>query len=558
MSEIKRLTDRAKQLIKKRDPHISKWKELRDWLAPDDGLFSDDELHLGSARAAKGLNPRPIRSVGIAQAGMTSGMASEARDWFHIKMPNGAPVSGNVRNWLYEVKQSAKGVLSQSNFYGVLNQALGTELVFGTCAVFADRDLDDLIRFVPVPIGSFCLDCDAKGRVDTFYREFRLTPRQMVAEFGDKVSANVKAAADNGDDKERIICHLIEPNPSRKSGKGDKSSKRFRSTYWEKTEEGILRQGGYSRFPVLCPRWRATTHSPYGVGIGDQAIRKVKELDLLEADKLRLVQQIARPTMAMPVSTQGLGNRFLPSATVYVPDNLVGTLARPVYEPNHGAVAEIEKLIAREERAIGELFFEDIFLMISQSDGNMTAYEVGQRKEEKMQMLGPVADRNNEELFDPLMDILFELMLDQSMPVWLGYSDEEPLIPVPPNEIAEIELSIEYVSVLSQAQKAQSVGSIERSLQFAGMMAQAGFAQAMDNIDPDGAISAYNEAIGAPAQMLNNSDRVEQIRRARAEEAMRQEEWEKGAALLEGVKTMSETQTTGDSLLAGLIGGGVA
>ncbi|WP_406821525.1 portal protein [Pseudomonas sp. KnCO4] len=45
-----------------------------------------------------------------------------------------------------------------------------------------------------------------------------------------------------------------------------------------------------------------------------------------------------------------------------------------------------------------------------------TATDIAANKEEKMLMLGPVLERINDELLDPLIDQTFIIMLRQSMP----------------------------------------------------------------------------------------------------------------------------------------------
>jgi putative ubiquitin-RnfH superfamily antitoxin RatB of RatAB toxin-antitoxin module len=195
-----------------------------------------------------------------------------------------------------------------------------------------------------------------------------------------------------------------------------------------------------------------------------------------------------------------------------------------------------------------------LFLLISQSEGTMTAYEVSQRKEEKMLMLGPVVERNNDELFDPLMNQVFAVMLEQSMPRWMGLLPGVPLIPPPPEELAGVPLTVEYVSILAQAQKSVAAGSIERALQFTSMLVQSGVQDAFDAIDTDEAQKGYYAAIGAPPIMLRDAKQVEAIRQARAEQAAQQQQMEQAAAMVEGAKTLSETPTGGDTALTALTG----
>jgi len=61
---------------------------------------------------------------------------------------------------------------------------------------------------------------------------------------------------------------------------------------------------------------------------------------------------------------------------------------------------------------IQSAFYADLFLMVSQQSQNMTATEVAERHEEKMLMLGPVLERLQNELIDPLIEITFSAMVN--------------------------------------------------------------------------------------------------------------------------------------------------
>jgi hypothetical protein len=556
--EAQRLRKKGEQLLQDRNSTwLPKWKDQRDFLAPADGQFEGDEQNDGKRRDQKLNNKRPTRSVQIMAAGMASGMASQARDWFVLDVQNGVPKTGAVKSWLYVVQQAIRATLAKSNLYNVLPQVFASQGTYGTGAMSAMPDDKDVVRFHHYPTGTYAMDVSARGVTDTFFREYTMTPRQMAQQFGiDNLSVSVKAMAECGELTRIWVCHLIEPNPDADMKRSDNKSMPFKSTYWEKgcQSPNVLRISGFKSFPIMTPRWDVNGQNVYGTGPGDIALGKSKELQLLEADKMRLIQQIARPATTMPISMRGQASSLVPGGITWLPDNLVGQMARPVYEPPPAAVPVIAAEIAACERAIAEAFYEDLFLLITQSDGTMTAYEVAQRKEEKMLMLGPVVERNNDELFDPLMDQVFSIMLEQSTPRWLGILPGEPLIPPPPEELRGVQLKIEYVSILAQAQKAIAVGSIERALQFTGLLVQSGVQDAYDKIDTDVAQASYYEAVGAPPTMIRSDEQVAAIRQQRAEAQAQMEQMQQGAALLEGVKTMAETPTDGDTALSALLG----
>jgi hypothetical protein len=232
----------------------------------------------------------------------------------------------------------------------------------------------------------------------------------------------------------------------------------------------------------------------------------------------------------------------------------VGQSFQPAYVPDPSALPNVRAEIDQCERAVAEAYFEDLFLLISQADGTMTATEVIQRKEEKMLMLGPVVERNNDELFDPLMDQVFQVMVEQSTPIWMGLMPGVPLIPPPPEELSGVPLTVEYISILAQAQKAIAAGTIERSLQFTGMMIQSGFPEAADSINPDAMQAAYYAAIGAPPTILRDAEQIAGIRQARAEQQQQQMMAEQGMAMAQSAKTLAETPTDGDTALTAMLG----
>lgn len=555
--EAERLTKKGQQLKAERDEKwLPKWKNQRDYMAPADGQFEGDLKNDGKRRDQRINNQKPVRSAKIGAAGMASGLASQSRPWILIQPPQGVPNNSAVQQWLYSVQQSIHGVLARSNFYNILPQVCHSEMVYGTGAMSALPDDEDVVRFYHYPVGTFALATSARGQVDTFYREYSMTPRQIVQQFGkDNCSAQVKLLAEQGQNTNICVCHLIEPNPDADMAKMDNRSMPWKSTYWEdgKQNECILRQSGFKSFPIMAPRWDVNGVNVYGTGPGDVAIGKSQELQLLEADKMRLVQLYARPSLTAPISIRGQGANTVPGGITWVPDNLVGAAMRPSYEPNPAALVNVRAEIAECEQDISEAFYEDLFLLISQSEGTMTAYEVAQRKEEKMLMLGPVVERNNDELFDPLIDQVFSIMYEASIPYWMGLREGEPLIPPPPEELQGVPLRVEYVSILSQAQKAVAASGIERAIQFTSLLAQAQ-PDAFDKINSDVAQEEYFTAIGVPPTLLRSQDEVNAIRQARAQAQQQQIMAEQAAQMVDSAKTLSETPTTGDSALTAMIG----
>ena len=145
--------------------------------------------------------------------------------------------------------------------------------------------------------------------------------------------------------------------------------------------------------------------------------------------------------------------------------------------------------IRETQERVKDAFYANLFLMMAESDRReITAREIDERHEEKMLMLGPVLGRLHDELLDPLVKRVFNIMTRNGM------------IPPAPRGVRLQHLTVEFISMLAQAQKAVATGAIERFWQF-GMQIAAAKPEAMDRLDADGTMDAYADMTGVPSSV---------------------------------------------------------
>jgi hypothetical protein len=153
---------------------------------------------------------------------------------------------------------------------------------------------------------------------------------------------------------------------------------------------------------------------------------------------------------------------------------------------------------------IQKSFFSDIFLMLANSTNpQMTATEVAERQEEKMLMMGPVLERLNNELLFPLVELTFTHMMEMNA-----------LPPAPP-EMAGMDLNVEFISMLAQAQRAIGTNSVDRFVGSLGTVAQFK-PEVLDKFDSDAWADAYSDMLGVDPKLVLANDQVAMIRNARA------------------------------------------
>jgi hypothetical protein len=175
----------------------------------------------------------------------------------------------------------------------------------------------------------------------------------------------------------------------------------------------------------------------------------------------------------------------------------------------------------------------------------MTAREVAERHEEKLLMLGPVLERIHYELLDPLIDRAFNL-------AWT-----EGMIPMPPEELRGMPTMIEYVSILSQAQKAVGVNRLEQSVGFLGSMVQI-YPELRNALDPFNAYDNYNQMIGVRAGVFRSREEYDKLTAEQAQQQAAAQQAAMAEPLANSAKALGEVDTANvRELLSGTNQGGL-
>ncbi len=546
------------QLDRERSSFIPLWRDLGDYILPSRPRFTIADGNRGDRRNLKIIDPTATIAARTLASGMMSGITSPARPWFRLTTPDPDLAEfGRVKDWLHLVGQRQAMVYARSNIYNILPTIYGDTGVFATGALLIEEDFDTVIHTASFPIGSYMIGKDHRGVVNTFFREFRLTVRQLVLKFGKQdqngkpdwsnFSERVKVAWDNGNYETWIeVCHAISPNPEYNPKAANSKNKKFESCYYEKAcsdDQKYLRESGYDYFPVLCPRWETTGDDVYGTNSpGILTIGDVKQLQLGERRSMQAIEKMVNPPMIGPTSLRNQKASILPGDITWV-DEREGTKGfRPAHDVQF-RVLELEQKQQQVRQRIDKGFFADLFLMLANSDRrDITATEIVERKEEKLLALGPVLEQLNQDLLDPLTDITFGFMASQG---W---------IPEAPEELQGIPLRIEYISSMAQAQKLIGIAGVERFLGFASQVVAAN-PETLDKINCDQVIDIYGDMTSVPPSLIRTDEDTAAIRQQRAQAMQAQQQAQQMQMEAKTAKDLSQTDLgDDDNALKRLIG----
>jgi len=533
---------RHKGLYVDQNKWLSSWKDIRDYFAPMRGMFDGEQPNDGKMFDQKRImNGTPARAARDLAAGLTSGMTSPSHPWFELSLENNElKKSKRVKLWLKDTQDLVYSIFRKSNTYSILNWLYLEFATFGTGAVMVLEDLEKVIRYRTFTVGEYALGVNEKGEVDQFARTFKLTIKQVVELFGiDNVSTQVRDKYNKYEYDTHIdIDYLITPNVNRVTDIKNNKNMPWTSMYWESKDNNgnFLSVSGYEEFPVITPRWEVkNTTASYGIGPGWVALGDAKMLQKMERDKLLANAKIIDPPIMQDSSVEGVFNRLPGGTTIYDSTRGPNVGAKPAYQIDV-RVAEMEIAIQNVERRVQKEFYTDLFLLLSQTQrGQRTATEVDELKDEK-RILGPVLDRMDHEILTPLINRTLNIMARQGV------------LPEPPEEIQDEEMSYEYVSVLAKAQKAIKSGTIDHILNFVANSSQLN-PEIIDNIDFDRTLATYSDMTGAPPDILKEKSEVAKIRDDRNKAAQQQQQVEQTGNAIQGAKTLSDTQMGDQNVL---------
>jgi Bacteriophage head to tail connecting protein len=527
----------------------SHWMELGTFLKPRRTRFQTTDKNKGDRRNQNIIDSSPLFALRTLQSGLHAGLTSPARPWVKLTIADADLAEfPSVKRWLHTVTSRMLTIFAKSNLYNALPTLYGDIGGFGTGALGILDDGPDLMRSYCYPLGSYVVGLDDRGVATTFMREYQLTVRQVIQQFGkpeadtsygrgslldrSKFSRRVLDAWDRGRYEENIeVVWCVQPNDQHDARKLQAKYRMPWSSYYfevaqEKDHDCFLRESGFEQFPIMVPRWDVTGEDTYGTDCpGMIALGDTKALQIMHRRKAKAVDKSLDPPLQGPSHLRTERTSLNPGEITYIDDAREKGGLRPIHEVRLEGVEWLVTDIQEYERRINRAFYADLFQMLAMSDGMrgaqpITAEEVRARQEEKLIVLGPVLERTNDELLDPLVDRVFAMMLRAGG------------IPPPPEELGGMDLKVEYISVLAQAQKLVGIVGQDRYLQSAMTLAQV-WPEAKHKVNVFQALDAAAAMLGVNPEVNRTDDEAQASLEAEQQAAA-------SAAQAEQLKTMAQ------------------
>jgi hypothetical protein len=436
--------------------------------------------------------------------------------WLSLTLRNEPDLAedGEVKAFLKELGRSQMAIGQQSNTEADFKTLTRDCLAFGGGASIVDEDDKYTIWHHNVPVGTFAIDVNFRGQVDTLYREFRLTLREAAKWFGPaNLPQELRTRFEQGSKNWNEPVHIIQGIEPREGGKRfsddgtpvPATRMPWRSIYWvrdSKKDDGILRESGYRVFPVLAPRYDIQGNGIYGYGPGPMALAHVRSLQHLENRRAEVVDWQTKGMFSAP--TEALGsNQWRPGGRV-LSNNPQGI--KNVVD-NQARLDHLLAMKADFREQIRRVLHADTFTLLSSIDAkDVTAEAIREKRQEKMDILGPQTARLISELPRPWVDIVFDVQ------------QAKGLLPQIPQVLQQRRVVIdpEFESVLAKAAKSQRISSLSGFMSVVGAAAQTIDKRALHKVKSFGIVNEAAKTFDVDPSMVRSDEEAQSIADAEA------------------------------------------
>ncbi len=522
---IQKILERYNQLKNIRIPWQGHWAEISDYIIPLQNIYPRAR---GGKRTTYIYDSTALRALSRLAATLHSMLTNPSQRWLAIKTNPMELMSLNeVSRWVQAIEDISLEAINSSNFHMKAQEFYLSLIAFGTGILFLEEGQDPngpALIFKTLPVSECVIAENEKGFVDVLFREFTMSARNVVRQFGEKAcNTKILELADKRPDEEVKMLHAIFPKDD--YNKFNKLDKPYASVWIASEWNHVLRESGYYEFPAFVTRWSTAPGEIWGRGPGMEALPDVKTVNKMTKDILEAASKIITPPLDVEYksyltpldATPGKINTRAKGATP----------VQPLYIVDGKAIPLTDAMVEKIKQSINESFYYDAISLVRAD--RMTATEVMQRVEENVRILGPTYSRLVYEYLEPLTRRV------------IGIMARKGLLPEPPQALQRYgaKVKIEYLSPMSRAQRMSDVAAIQRALSFVAAMAQVN-PDMLDVFNFDETARHIADITGVPARLLRSRDEVDALRQQRAQAQAMQQQMQMLKDAVEVGKTASE------------------
>ncbi|GGD73965.1 portal protein [Croceicoccus mobilis] len=500
------------RLKEERGPYENMWREI-DERFPD-GAGGFDQVTPGGIRGAQNFDVTHVTALERFAAAGVAITTPEESQYIRPKFADDELMKiREVRLWceragnrLYAIRHA-----SRTGFGTAANEDWDQLGRYGTSPMWTEKRPDGTGLFYrTLHLSETYIDTDFSGLVDTVFRCFKRTARQLSQQFG-KAALTPKMidALENGKEHTQFeILHIVMPNDWWDKDMLDYRRFPIGSRYLALDEKIYLRRGGYHTMPIAVSRHSTSPREKYGRSPAIKVLPAIHGANAMRRTTLRAAHKAVDPAILF---NNDDGVTRLSTKPGGLNPGLVSEDGRVLVARMPGGEAGLpfaENEIEVERGVIRTAFLEEFYKILTDPNSRMTTTEVLEVMAKQGVLVRPFASRYATEKQDPVsqreMDIALREGQLEAMPEVVREAGAWPVI--------------EYENMLAAMARAEAVGRTMRYIEALTPMAQIDEGATFDWLDMDELAPGVARELGVNPSYIRDPKVVAQIRSQRAED----------------------------------------
>lgn len=550
------LVERGSQLYKERKAITTLWQEIAENFYPQRADFTLTR-YIGEEFAEHLHSSYPIlvhRELSNSFAAM---LRPRRKDWFAISVDHEDDLSKGAKEWLEWATGNMKRAMydRKAHMIRATAEADADFAAFGQAVITRETnwaaDMPHLL-YRCWHLRDVAWSEQADGSIGEIYIKWKPTIKQLKQQFGeDRLHANMlnNVSPKQGGDLKKVECMRLAISTDIYQGQQGQFADvaaspmaqhgtdiKWVMVYLDVVNQHLIFEQGVPSHGIILPRWQTVSGSQYAyspatvAGLPDARLLQAMTLTLLEAGEISVRPPMIATQDAIRSDIQLFAGGITWADVEY--DERKGDVLRPINQDRRGLPMGYD-VHDRQMGQLADAFFINK-LTLPPPEGDMTAFEVGQRVEEYVRAALPLFEPMEHEYNGQLCEDTFDALLRaghfgsvQDIPRELQGRDVHFKFVSPLHDAIERKHASEYMEAMDLMQRGLE---IEPSSLFA--------------MDVGSALRAALEGIGLQERHIRSQDEIDALVAEAQERARIQEAAATAAQAGKGARDIAQAEAT--------------
>jgi len=413
----KDLIERGSELFSERKAITTLWQEIAENFYPQRADFTLTR-YIGEEFANHLYSSYPLLVHRDLSSSFAAMLRPRRKDWFEISVDEADDISKAGREWLQWSTKRMKSAMydRKAQFVRATTEGDADFAAFGCCCI--SRDINWATKTPHLLYRSWHLRDvawaeKADGAIGEIYCKWKPSIKVLKEMFGERIHDTLLRKTGNQTLSKTECMRLTVSTDIYKGQSGEGEGYPWMIVYLDVLNNHIMLEHGVQSHGFTLPRWQTVSGSQYAyspatvAGLPDARLLQAMSLTLLEAGEISVRPPMIATQDAIRGDIQLYAGGITWADVEY--DERKGDVLRPINQDRRGLPIGYNVHDA-QMAMLAEAFYINK-LTLPPPEGDMTAFEVGQRVEEYIRAALPLFEPMEHEYNGQLCEDTFDALL---------------------------------------------------------------------------------------------------------------------------------------------------